>query len=53
MNDSLITTEVTIALTVQCAQVFYEKLLQSSVKFQLETIRHVYFVPVFSKYSLY
>ena len=38
MKDSLI--KVTTASTVWYAQLFEENLLQSSVKFQLETIRH-------------
>ena len=45
MKDSLI--KITTALTVCCAQLFQENSLQSSVKFQLETIRYVYFVPEF------
>ena len=47
MKDSLI--KVKTALTVWCAQLFKENVLQSSVKFQLETIQHVYFAPVFSR----
>ena len=35
--------KATTALTVWCTQLFQENLLQSSVKFQLETIRHVSF----------
>ena len=33
---------------MMCTQLFKENVLPSSVKFQLEMIRHVYFASVFS-----
>ena len=50
MKDSLI--KIKIALTVWCAQLFTENMLPSSVKFQLETIRYVYFAPVVSNVGI-
>ena len=41
IEDRLI--KVKIALTVWCSQLFKANVLQNSVKFQLEIIRHVYF----------